>query len=278
MMAALVLIEAVRRSKHTKRRDQAARKLELAMRKAFREQGKLFVRGLKKFRDYFEAERVTPNPFGGEGAKLEEALPPSEWLFVFYEVAKKTLALFVKPIDAAAQKSLEAGAVAMVADIGMDISFALDNPRAVQFLKDYGARRVAGIDDETRKQLNTILAQAADEGWSYDRTAEAITKRYREFGVGRPQEHIDSRAHLIAVTETGEAYAEGNLIVARDLQDAGVTMEKFWSTVGDNKVSDGCRENQEAGWIALENPFPSGHQRPLRFPGCRCDLLTRRKK
>ena len=40
-------------------------------------------------------------------------------------------------------------------------------------------------------------------------------------------------------------------------------------------ASDGCDENAAAGWLPLAAAFPSGHQRPLRFPGCRCDLLMR---
>jgi uncharacterized protein with gpF-like domain len=137
---------------------------------------------------------------------------------------------------------------------------------------------VTKINDTTRDYLQTIITQATDEGWSYQRTAEAITDRYKEFAIGKPQEHIDSRAHLIAVTETGNAYAEGNLIVAKDLQDAGITMEKAWSTVGDNKVTAECQANEDQGWIPLQDEFLSGHQRPLRFPGCRCDLLTRVKE
>jgi hypothetical protein len=54
-------------------------------------------------------------------------------------------------------------------------------------------------------------------------------------------------------------------------------MEKRWLTVGDDRVSDGCKDNQRAGWIALNDAFPSGDDRPLRFPGCRCVVQYRRK-
>jgi len=136
---------------------------------------------------------------------------------------------------------------------------------------------VTKITETTREFINTIMVQSANEGWSYDQTAEALTQRFQEFAIGKPQSHIDSRAHLIAVTEAGNASLEGQMIVARDLQDAGIEMEKSWSTVGDDKVTEGCLENEAAGWIALNKEFPSGHMRPLRFPGCRCDLQTRMK-
>lgn len=107
--------------------------------------------------------------------------------------------------------------------------------------------------------------------------AREISSRFEEFAVGKPQQHIDSRAHLVAVTETAEAYEEGNRIAAKQIQQQGITMEKFWLTVKDNRVSDGCDENMDAGWIGIDEAFPSGHQRPPRFPGCRCDTLYRRK-
>jgi hypothetical protein len=41
-----------------------------------------------------------------------------------------------------------------------------------------------------------------------------------QFAVGVPQEHIRSRAELVAVTEVGEAYEKGASIVAAGLQRA----------------------------------------------------------
>ena len=289
MDAFMKFYEAVQKSRKLKKREQIERRLEMAMRKAFREQGKQFVRGLARFKNRFtEAAQIKsmfgddlsltlPSPAGRGGMQLTEALVPTEWMFVFHMVAQKTESLFSKPIDAAAQASLLQGANAIIADVGMGIRFDLKNPKAVKYLDQYGAQQVTKINDTTRDYLQTIIKQATDEGWTYNRTAEAISARYKEFEIGKPQEHIDSRAHLIAVTETGNASLEGQMIVAQDLQDAGVEMEKMWSTVGDGKVSDGCKENEGQGWIALTSPFKSGHQRPLRFPGCRCDLLTRVK-
>jgi hypothetical protein len=96
--------------------------------------------------------------------------------------------------------------------------------------------------------------------------------------VGKPQQHIDSRAHLIAVTELGNAFEDGSLGAARRMAAMGLEMEKKWLTVGDQRVSEGCRTNQAAGWIPIDRPFPSGHDRPLRFPGCRCTAQYQRKR
>lgn len=271
--------EAITRRNQRKKMERLIRPLELAIRKAFREQGSLLARKLRQVKRYF-AEGG--DPFRQHDAwlnmKFSEALPPSEFNKIWAEVALETVKLFSAPIDAAVVKALEYGGIAMIAELGMKLKFDLKNPRALNYLKDYGADLVKGISETTRDFLQTLITQANEEGWSYKRTAEAIIERFEEFGVGRPQEHIDSRAHLIAVTETGNAYEEGNRIIAKDLQDAGLTMEKSWDTVGDDKVSAGCQENETAGWIGIDEAFPSGHQRPLRFPGCRCEARYRRKK
>ena len=276
VFAAVEFFEALSRSRWMKKREQIERRLELALRKAFKEQGKQFIKAFSKFKDRFGEAVTVASPFGNDrSVELQESVPPTEWRYVFHLVSQKTKSLFEKPIDTAAQAALKSGASNLIAASGMNLSFDLKNPRAVKYLDQYGARLVTDINDTTRDYLQTIITQATNEGWSYDRTAEAITERYKEFAIGKPQKHIDSRAHLIAVTEVGNAYAEGNMIVARDLQDAGVDMEKAWSTVGDGKVTAECKANEDQGWIPVDQEFQSGHMRPLRFPGCRCDLLTR---
>ena len=179
-----------------------------------------------------------------------------------------------RAVQVAVEGALEAGGQALAAEYG--ISFSLKNPRAVEYVRGYGAQLVTKVNDTTRAEIRDIVKRGTEEGWSYDQIAEEITDRFAEFAEGKPQLHIDSRAHLVAVTETGNAYEEGNRIVAQEMAAAGLTMEKKWLTVGDDRVSEGCRTIEAAGWIPLDEQFPSGHERPLRFPGCRCDCLYRR--
>jgi hypothetical protein len=271
--------EAISRGNQRKKMERLIRPLEIAMRKAFRAQGSMLASKMRQVKRYFaEGE----DPFKRHDAWLNmqfsEALPPAQLNKIWAEVMLETVKLFSLPIDAAVAKALEYGGIAMIAELGMALKWDLKNPRAVDYLREYGADLVKGINETTRDMLQTLITQAAEEGWSYKKTAEAIIERFEEFAVGKPQAHIDSRAHLIAVTETGNAYEEGNRIIVKDLQDAGIEMEKAWNTVEDDKVSAGCKENEAAGWIRIDQEFPSGHQRPLRFPGCRCECRYRRKK
>lgn len=235
------------------------RKLRTALARAFRTQGKSFVAGFAKLRGAFT-----------------EAFTAADWITIFNAATQDSFSLFLDPLQAGVEAALLAGATNLIAELGMDVSFSLRNPRAVAYVQAHGADLVRGIDDTTRSYLNTLLTQAADEGWSYQRTAEAITARYREFAVGVPQQHIRSRAELVATTELGNAYEAGNSIVVRDLTDAGLRMEKSWLTANDERVDPDCQANQDAGWIPFDETFPSGDMEPLAHPACRCTALYRR--
>lgn len=265
------------------------RRLRRALRRAFEEQGRRFLKGFETLRPRFSEARgpwwrrrpIPSPPQTGEGVvtgRLRETLTGDDWLRIFDRVTGETRDLFFEPIQAAAQAALRAGALAAIADVEIDFSFSLANPRAVQYLEEHGYGLISQIDEVTRGNIATIITNGVDEGWSYERMAREISALYREMAVGRPQRHIDSRAHLIAVTEAGNAYEAGSAMLIQDLVDAGLAMDKKWLTVGDDRVSDGCRANERAGWIPFSQAFPSGHAHPLRFPGCRCTTLYQRRR
>lgn len=243
------------RSQVQKRRAIAPieRGLEAAMRKAFKAQGRALLRGLVSYKDQFP---------------LEEAMTEGQWDRLFSDAEIASMRLFMEPLDAAARAALLAGGASTYGELGMlGVAFDLANPRAVEYLRHHGAARVTMINQTTRTEIRKLVVQAADEGMSYSRLARTIRDRFDGFAGLQPQLHIHNRAELVAVTEVGDAYSEANLIVGKTLQDAGERMENYWLTVGDGRVSAGCAQNQAAGWIPLDDAFPSGHQRPLRFPG-----------
>jgi hypothetical protein len=211
-------------------------------------------------------------------SRLQEALSADDWVAVWERVAAASTERMFDPLQAAMRAALERGATETIADVGVNIAFNLRHPRAEAYLLEHGYGLISQIDGTTRGNLATIINEGIREGWSYNRIAREITSLYSFMGAEKPQAHIDSRAHLIAVTEIGNAYEAGSALIVRDLQDAGLQMEKKWLTVGDARVSDGCRNNQVQGWIPFAQSFSSGHQHPLRFPGCRCTTLYQRKQ
>ena len=150
---------------------------------------------------------------------------------------------------------------------------SLPNLRARAYAKKHAAEAVTQINDVTRKEIARIVSDGVKSGTSYSDIAKTIKSKFEEFAVPSPQKHIPNRAVLVAVTELANAYCEGNAQVGDYLQSNGVKMMKAWQTLEDDRVSDGCKENEQAGWIPIDKEFPSGHMHPPRFPGCRCDFM-----
>jgi hypothetical protein len=181
-------------------------------------------------------------------------------------------------IETTTNASVLIGGKSLISDFKSKLVFSLTNPRAVAYTKDHAATAIAGIDQTSKNDIRRLVVLAVEHGTSYSELARQIKARYSQFAVGVPQQHIRSRAELIAITETGNGYQAGNFAAARMIEDGGVTLEKHWYNRGDDRVSDGCKENTAAGWLAIDKAFPSGDMTPLRFPGCRCAAQYRRKK
>ena len=150
---------------------------------------------------------------------------------------------------------------------------SLPNLRAQSYAEKHAAEAVTNINDTTRKEIASIVSKGVASGASYNDIAKSIKSKFEEFAVPMPQKHIANRAVLVAVTELANAYCEGNNQVGQYLQDSGLQMMKAWQTLDDDRVSDGCNKNEQAGWILFKDKFPSGDIHPPRFPGCRCDYL-----
>lgn len=228
--------------------------------KAFRVYQKSFMKGLND-------SNIKANYFK---EALDDDLDP-----IFTKAELDSFKLFEKTFVDTAAAGLKAGYEQAVADLALQLSFSLKNPRAVAYIGEHGAKMVSKVDDTTKAIIRDLIKNGADQGLSYNELARQLNERFKEFQIGKPQLHIDSRAHLIAVTELGNAYVTGNYIVGQDLRSSGIPMEKKWSTMGDTRVSPGCQVNGGTEWIDYDKEFPSGHLHPLRFPGCRCDIEIR---
>lgn len=163
------------------------------------------------------------------------------------------------------------------AQVSIEGSFDLENPRAVAFMDEHGARFVRHVGEGTRAELRALLARAAAQGWSVDVIASQIRAEFRGFGAPRPHRITGNvtRAHVVAATETAYAYAEGNVAAGRQLQAAGLPMEKRWLP-GPRTEDDVCLGNVDEGWIALSESFrAAGVPNPPAHPNCVCDVLIR---
>lgn len=193
----------------------------------------------------------------------------------FARAAARTAPSMTTAIIAAATQSMVLGARHGVPP-GLAPSFTVKHPDAVKYLDAVGANRVTRIDADTRDRLRRIVRDGLARGDSYAKTADVIRDTFRGFSTPSPLRHIRDRAELVAVTETGNAYTAGALIQARRIRDLDFRVEKRWLTAGDMRVDDLiCRTNERAGWIDVDDDFPSGHDGPTGHPGCRCAVMTR---
>lgn len=245
-------------------KDIATRPLENRLRRAlfgmWREQRRILLERLPEFRHRFT-----------------EAVSDDELDRMWLAVVAATEGPMANLLDELTPAALRRGHQAAAADVRMGLSFDLQNPRAVQFLRDNaGLDKIRGIDSTTRAALRRILTVATDQGWSYSRTEREIRSRFAQFGarVTRPR-HIRTRAELIAVTEIGQAYEAGQHMVIGELAEHGISTEKAWLSADDERVCPICLPADQQGWISNTETFTNGLSGPLGHPGCRCALQTR---
>jgi len=270
---------------------QLIRQMEKRVGKIFIKQGRLFLEIFKKNKSLFEkiaeSEQNSYNLNGTrlliEATKNKELIQKTAWELnmeverMMARVEETIRWEMVDVVNKGISQSIEKGFNNGVSYLDIEYAFNVKHPRAINYINKRGAELVTKINETTRSEIKRIVTNGIEKGLSYDQTAKEISKRFSEFAIGKPQLHIRSRAHLVAVTEAGNAYETGNYEAGKQLQEAGIMLEKYWATVGDNRVSDGCSANEGQGWIPYDEAFESGHEHPLRFPGCRCALLTRRK-
>lgn len=260
-----VRLHEVAKRRLRRKADVIAAQIEKRMAVIFVSEGRAFLRLFARLEDRFPETEIQ-----------EAILGDDEWVRLLV-IAQSVMSSEKRGVlKTGISGAMALGGQGLLNEMGLGVQFSLSNPRAAQYVAFQGAKLVSQIDETTRNYIRTVITKGTSEGWSYNRMADEITARYKEFAVGRPQLHIESRAHLIAVTETAAAYEEGNAIVGRDLQQGGLLMEKSWLTVGDNRVSAACQSNQDAGWIPLDSEFPSGHKNPPEHPSCRCTTLYQR--
>lgn len=241
--------------------DPIRQRLQKQLERFFHKQRLMFMDKFEKFRDDF------PEP----PPELKEAATPPgitpDWEAIWDYIAMMTVGLVADDITEAVRLSMLKAGLASIGTVNIGMSFTLKNPKAVEYLEQYGARLVTKIDQTTKDGLKRIIIQATDEGWGYGKTSSVIREMFDGFSAPSPLTHIRNRAEFIAVTETGNAYESAALMQAQALQMAGLPMEKAWLITGGN-ICDDCQGNADEGWIPLDEPFSSGDDRPLAHPGC----------
>jgi SPP1 gp7 family putative phage head morphogenesis protein len=191
-------------------------------------------------------------------------------------------AVLAGDVDGLIEEITNDGATVALARLGIDVTAKpeiadLVNQEALNYASErsaamVGMRRTATgmvpnpkaewqITEGTREFLKGDIRQALEEGWSNDVLASKLANNYA---------FSDSRAMTIARTETIRASNQGALA---SYAASGVVEAKEWTTAEDDRVSEDCEENGDAGPIALDAAFPSGDDAPPAHPNCRCVIV-----
>jgi SPP1 gp7 family putative phage head morphogenesis protein len=118
------------------------------------------------------------------------------------------------------------------------------------------------ITDSTRDMIQAFTADAIDSGMTTDELADALEESFA---------FSPARAEMIARTETALADSAGQM---EGYIASGVVEGTEWTTAEDDRVSDDCMMNGEAGVIPLGEVYPSGDLAPPAHPNCRCAIVA----
>lgn len=129
--------------------------------------------------------------------------------------------------------------------------------QALAFAQQRAEQLASDLADTTEDQVAQLGEQAKRGGL----TLAAFTTLLLGARTFSPD-----RARTIAATEVTIASGQGARAAAVDLgQD-----EKRWVTRGDDQVCDDCADNEDAGWISVDDAYPSGDDGVPAHPNCRC--------
>jgi len=157
------------------------------------------------------------------------------------------------------------------------IPIAYEGPpseQAIKWAKDYCAKMVTKMDDETKKRLAKVVADAIENKRGIPGLKKAINTEFKSWmqatdKLGRP---IVNRAQMIARTETAKALSEGS---HQRMKDMGIEYHEWVRTSGYD--CDVCEDNENAGIIPIDDAFPSGDMTSPAHPNCMCVVSPARK-
>lgn len=137
--------------------------------------------------------------------------------------AERIAARLAEQLTAALELSLDDAAKYALSAIdspGASIAFDVTSPEVRQWLESYVPRLARSLTEERAKELQAIVAQEVDSGGS---TVD-MARRLRE-SPAFSEDGINSRAEMIARSETARAYTRGEI---EGWRQSGVVIGKRW--------------------------------------------------
>ena len=128
---------------------------------------------------------------------------------------------------------------------------------AVGYARERSTALIGGLENTTKEALRTLVSDTIAQGG----TVQTLKKDLEAHGFSA------SRATTIARTETTQSLRVGK----REAAERQGRDEQLWQTNSADACPE-CIENEEAGWISMDESFPNGDD---VHPNCSCAVQYR---
>lgn len=132
---------------------------------------------------------------------------------------------------------------------------------AITWAQRHSAELVTRMDDETKRRLGSVVADAIDNKGGVEQLSRDIRREFQDMSR--------RRSETIARTETAKALTEGSISRAMAMD---VTGKEVVVTPFEEWPCDICEDNAAVGPIRMDDEFPSGDMGPPFHPNCACAL------
>ncbi len=137
----------------------------------------------------------------------------------------------------------------------ISVDWELTNTAASDWALQYVGDLIGQIFGTTRDRIRAEVANFVQNKETIGQLTDRLSSLFDE-----------ERAHMIAVTETTRAYAEGN---AATWEESGYIEGKRWNTNRDEIVCPLCGPLDDEA-VPINSEFSDGTYLPPRHPRCRC--------
>lgn len=221
------------------RKQRAEARLEAVVARHFRQQRAALKKALEMMPPAQRAAKIDAYSYYDE-ALYDDAFGPNV-IRLLLDFAKDGVALFAES-----------------ATIGLD--YTLTNVEAAKWARRYAFDLVKNIDVTTQKALRQAISAFVET------PGMTLGDVMKQIPISDPE-----RVQNIARTEVTRAYAQGNLLSARQMKEEfpGVKVVKHWFTNRDDRVCDLCGP-LNGKEVEVDEPFEGDVDGPPRHVNCRC--------
>lgn len=131
----------------------------------------------------------------------------------------ETMPLFLRSIQAAQRGAVRLGALAAKEELGIEAAFSPAWPQVAAYVERESHSLVEQIHAETRRRIGEIIK--AGQGWPVERLVRSVVRLYRDLALGRPKQHVQSQAAILAGQIVRDATSAGRKILVGEALGAG---------------------------------------------------------